>query len=184
MIWLQAYLLVGLVTVVMVLKRGLHPRLRQTPLFLRRGHIGPMIKLRYHVVVPFLMGVFLCVAWPVFWVWLIHDKRHTRREHKRIQDAVFRIRPEYLGKATSVAAVESNAAVFDPLGAVPHLPFGHLHGAWTQFINQRPEGAELYPFEGVWVNSILEKRERKGFVWVTAGGYGPFWMTHELRMES
>lgn len=113
-----------------------------------------------------------------------HDKRHTRREVQRRTDSVFRIRPEYLGIATSVAAVESNAAVYDPLWAVPHVPFGHLHGAWTQFISQRPEGAELYPFECVWVNSIREKRERKGFVWVTAGAYGPFWLTHELLIEA
>lgn len=184
MIWLQAYVLVGLVTMLTVWKRGLHPRFRQTPLYFRPVNIGRLEKFNYHVVVPFLMGVFLCVAWPVCWAWVIHDKWHTRREDQRRKDSVFRIRPEYLGQASSVADVERTAGVFDPLGAVPNVPFGHLHGAWTQFIDQRPEGAELHPFECVWVNFMREKRERKGFVWVTAGVYGPFWLTHELLLEA
>lgn len=180
----QVYLLIGLVTMITVWRRRLHPRFRQMPLCFYKGHIGPMVKFRYHILVPFLMGVFLCVAWPICLSWVFYDKWHRRREEKRRLDCEFRIRPEYLGKVTSVAYVALTSGVIDPLGAVPDAPFGHLYGAWCKFIDERPEGAVLHPFECVWVNFMREKRERKGFVWVMAGAYGPFWLNHELLIEA
>lgn len=183
MIWLQAYFLVGLATMLTVWRRGLHPRFRQVPLFLIRGDIGPWVQFRHKILVPFLMGVFLCVAWPVCWAWVVHDRWHVKREAKRREDTVFKILPIHRSVGTTVERVEARAKVEDPLGAVPDLPFGHLNGAWNNFIAKRPEGASLYPFECVWVTFHREKFHRKGFVWFTDGVCGPFWLTRDLKVD-
>jgi hypothetical protein len=98
--------------------------------------------------------------------------------------SVFKIRPEYLGKVTCVADVVRMCGIFDPLGAVPDAPFGHLSCAWDKFVSQRPEGAELYPLSCVWTNVMRGTFERKGFVWVTAGVYGPFWLFLDWKLEA
>lgn len=183
MLGLMAYFLLGLVTLLTVCKRGLHPKFRQTAWFLLRGNRGPIVQFRRRIVVPFLWIVFLFGAWPVCWGWVVYHRWHLKREAKRKEKSVFRIRPHHLHDLTTVAEVELVTKVIDPLGAVPDVPFGHLNGAWQNFIQQRPEGAVLYTFEYLWVNFMREMYERKGFVWVTDGDIGPFWLTRDMRVE-
>jgi hypothetical protein len=51
-----------------------------------------------------------------------------------------------VGRAT-VDKAELLAAVTDPMGRVPNLPFGHLNGGWRALLAAMQEGDELWSFE-------------------------------------
>ena len=74
----------------------------------------------------------------------------------------------------SVQAIEQREVVSDPFGAVPALPFGHLHDAWDRFVNDLPEGAEVWSFSSNWENRWGQKELRKGYVAVHDGKPGAY----------
>lgn len=141
------------------------------------------------LLAPGLACIATVFAWPVVLVWAAKevwtDKREERRRLKREQDGVFRIRPENLQRTTTVEEVEETERVHDPLGAVPSEPFGHLHPAWLDFLQQRPEGAQLWTFACDWTTEWGTVFARRGYVWVADQVCAPWVLTsHQSKEEA
>lgn len=82
-------------------------------------------------------GICVLVAWPAFLVWRIRHPTQKEEDHmkKVAEDGDFICKPEYLVSETSPIEAEVFNQIHDPLGKVPNLPFGHLNGAWVQFLS-------------------------------------------------
>ena len=73
------------------------------------------------------------------------------------------------------AEIEQANRVMDPLGAAPHLPFGHLHAVWVEFRDGLEVGETVHLFESVGPNAF-----RKQLIWgyaVCKGGRVKRFMT-------
>jgi hypothetical protein len=64
----------------------------------------------------------------------------------------------------SVLQVEEQEMVFDPLDAVPRVPFGHLNAAWKQFIGNMAPDDRLWSFVAYWTSDWGNKELRQGYV--------------------
>lgn len=106
-------------------------------------------RLVVYLVAPLLTGIFLVLIWPITLFNLGREFWATRSEDAYQRDDVFAVRPEDLRQAVTLEAVEAAEHVEDPLGAVPNVPFGHLHHAWRRFINGLDVDDELWRFAAV-----------------------------------
>ena len=88
----------------------------------------------------------------------------------------FAVTSQHLQEALSVVEIEARERVFDPLGTVPDLPFGHLNTAWQDFLVQCEEGAEFRRFAADWDSGWCRER-REGYVEIVQGQPGRFFMT-------
>lgn len=186
MIWLWIYLAGGVVSLVVLY--GTHFRERQENatnqlLESMRGPLSTKDMLLEKVIAPAIACVLVVVAWPVALVCALKSKREARLEKQRREDAVFRVRSKDLLRHTSVPEVEAVTHILDPMGAVPNLPFGHLHGVWQALLNQRPPGAELWTFScdhtGEWGHVTV----REGYVWVLDDERAPWMLTREISKD-
>lgn len=88
---------------------------------------------------------------------------------KRSRNPVFHVRPWHLGQRLTVAETEEKEMVFDPLGAVPLLPFGHLNMNWKYFRQTLADDDFLYAFDVVWRVNRLTTERRTGYARVRFG---------------
>ena len=159
---------------------------------LRRALQAPKTRKEWFIdklLVPGLACIAAVFAWPVLLVWgakeIWTDKREEKRRLKRKQDAIFRIRPENLLRATTVEEVEETERIHDPLAAVSSDPFGHLNPAWLKFLEQRPEGAQLWTFACDWTTEWGTVFARRGYVWVADQVCAPWILTsHQSKEEA
>lgn len=83
-------------------------------------------------------GVCVLVAWPAFLIWRIFHP--TKKESHGMEEAPSTTdlicKSEYLVSEISPIEAEVFNQVYDPLGNVPNLPFGHLNDAWGGFLSQ------------------------------------------------
>ena len=87
------------------------------------------------------------------------------------------VRREHLQARLTLDEIERANRVQDPLGAVPDLPFGHLHAAWRRFVEQLQEGDELWSFATPWEFTFPLRELRQGYVVLRAGEPGPCFLT-------
>lgn len=76
----------------------------------------------------------------------LSDEGHARYIEALREAWGFDVLPLHLQEPLSIAQVEARETVADPLAAVPGLPFGHLHGAWSRFLSKAPPECELWSF--------------------------------------
>ena len=88
----------------------------------------------------------------------------------------FAVTEDHLLEPLAVAEIEARERIFDPLGAVPDLPFGHLNTAWQDFLTQCEEGTELRRFAADW-DAGWRRERREGYVEMVDGQPGRFFMT-------
>jgi hypothetical protein len=77
----------------------------------------------------------------------------------------------------ALAEIEAREQVTDPLGAVPALPFGHLHAAWQAFLNGQDELIELWSFASTADNEWGDPVYREGYVVVQDGSPSRYFIT-------
>lgn len=63
----------------------------------------------------------------------------------------------------SLDEIEAREYVYDPLNAVPHLPFGHNNSIWVRFKSKLEEKDELWSFSAVLKNEFGQKQKQKGY---------------------
>lgn len=68
-------------------------------------------------------------------------------EWKPDPEAAFTCRRQHLVLEVTPEAAEHEAAIFDPLGRVPDLPFGHLNAGWRALLASRQKMDRLWYFE-------------------------------------
>lgn len=172
MIWLYLYLAMGLLTVLaisvhLLLKskdsRKLEAAMRkdEPAKYSARWFLENVI---YRVVGFVLIAIF----WPLGWYIWIEERFKEWYRKRREETTKFRVRKKDLVAKMTVDEVEAVERVHDPLGAVPNVPFGHLNCAWVKFLEEQPEGAELWSFATTWEDYWGGLYERKGYVWVNA----------------
>lgn len=186
MIWLCIYLAGGVVSLVVLY--GTHLRERQenaTSQLLQsmRGSLSTKDMLLEKVIAPALACVLVVVAWPAALVYTLKSWRESRLDKQRREDAVFRVRAKDLLGQTTVPDVEALAHIIDPIGAVPDLPFGHLHGVWRAFLDQRPLGAELWAFSCDHTSEWGHVTAREGYVWVLGEVRAPWIVNREISKD-
>jgi len=130
-----------------------------------------------NILAPVLGSVFIVVAWPVA-IYLKAKELFPRRDEESVEtEREFAVENEHLLERLSVQDIELREIVHDPLGAVSSLAFGHLHDAWNRFVNNLPEGAELWSFSALWKTPWSQNELRKGYVAVHDGKPGAYFST-------
>ena len=76
------------------------------------------------------------------------EKRFARPSGKRLFDVTpFEIETSELQELQSIEQIESSNSVYDPMGAVSDLPFGHLNPRWQMFKTNIQSGDVIRRFE-------------------------------------
>lgn len=115
----------------------------------------------------------VCVAiWPIAVLWMVEGKRFSERLPEPVE---FKVTREHLREVLPVGSIEADRRVFDPLGAVPDLPFGHLNPAWEKLKAGMQPGDEVSTFLAPW-KSYGVMWELSGFAIVRAGESVNFWV--------
>jgi hypothetical protein len=91
-------------------------------------------------------------------------------------DKPFAVLPEHLSAPLDLEEIERRERVSDPLGAVPDLPFGHLHGAWQEFLAKRSPAQSIRAFDAAFRQGGRDWR-RCGYALVSEAGIGPCFVT-------
>ncbi len=171
MIYLYWYLGFGAVVFVIVL--GAHLITKRNESDSLRDILNAMDpdreKLSYRIlhnfVVPLLAGIAVVVGWPI----AIFMKAKELLEKKSDTGAMdgeqseFSVSRDDLQERLSIEVIEARERVIDPLGAVPALPFGHLHSAWKAFLDGMGPDDSVWSFSANWT-SWGRKELREGYV--------------------
>ena len=134
-------------------------------------------RILFNLVAP-VVAVFLAVAgWP-YVIWMVFKDRLARMQPS--SDAEFRefvVENTHLQELLSINAIEQREMVYDPMKAVPALPFGHLHDVWLKYLESLTEDCELWSFTAHWVSEQGVEELRLGYVAVLKGVPGAYLMT-------
>lgn len=134
-----------------------------------------------HVTVPLISCVVVAITWPLALfikarMWLgLEDEDSCAT--KVALEPEFQILREHLHERLSVEEVECRERVFDPLGAVPNIPFGYLHAQWTAVRNALGPADEIWSFSVCEASEWKRLEERSGYVVVRPDGIGPAVLT-------
>lgn len=82
----------------------------------------------------------------------------------------------------TVQSIEQREMVYDPLGAVPGKPFGHLNSAWINFIRDVGEDEQIWSFSATWPRCYGGKGLKKGYVIVNGYSIGRHFLTMDKRI--
>jgi hypothetical protein len=178
MIYLYWWIAIGIVTLIVVL--GSHLLIKQKESDSLRDLLDAVnpqrtkfaYRLLNNVVVPLLVSVVIAIAWPVAIYMKAKELFAGRNGGVRDSECEFAVERAHLRQRLSVHEIEQREIVFDPLKAVPAIPFGHLHQAWERFLADLPEGAEIWSFSSQWENRWGQKEIRKGYVGLPDGSPG------------
>lgn len=119
----------------------------------------PSWNLFDNVIIPILAITSLIVGWPYF-VYLFIQ---SRKSNTHYEEKVFCLKREDLHKAMSIEEIERREIVHDPLGAVPNLPFGHLHQAWLTFKDKMHPDDKIWSFSTQWTSEWGDKQQMEGY---------------------
>ena len=172
MIWLLAYLALGagIGLVLWVISRMRASNTPVSPLLASlRAPLTWRERFLEDVVVPALAVILMVLAWPIALGMVGAEIHQSKRIERRQQGTDFRVRKRDLLALTTPETVAAQERVHDPLGAVPDLPFGHLHAVWQTFLDARPTDAQLWSFACAWKNDLGQRYRREGYVWVSNG---------------
>ena len=122
-----------------------------------------------NVVVPVLAAVAVVVVWPAAVYMKVKEILGKKNEAALDEEREFAVERSHLQECLTVPQIEAREVVTDPLGAVPDLPFGHLHAAWQTFVESAGEDDELWSFTAPWQTTWGRKELRTGYVVVRGG---------------
>jgi hypothetical protein len=106
------------------------------------------------------------------------------------EDVPFSVAHSGLVERLSISEIEQREMVTDPLGAVPDLPFGHLHPAWKKFVEGVKPSDAIWSFSMEWKYSWGAEELRAGYVIVRNDKIGAYiltmcrWMQNDLNETS
>ena len=143
--------------------------------------------LRYRIlnnlVAPALAGIFVLAAWPVAMLLLIKELLQDRIAAAAAEEREFAVRQGELLERMTIPEIEQREKVIDPLGAVPDLPFGHLHAAWALFLQEIGPDDALWSFTSTWTADWGHKELRSGYVLVRGNVPGPYFLTLRKNLD-
>jgi hypothetical protein len=138
--------------------------------------------VRYRVV-PVLTGLTAIIFWPIGVYMMVQEAINDRKQKAEDLAAIFVIKRADLLAPLSIDAIEQREQVVDPLGAVPDLPFGHLHGAWCKFRDGLQAEDAIWYFACVWTGRWGKAVRRTGYVVLRGKAIGPYFLTLSVAID-
>lgn len=112
--------------------------------------------------------------WPLVALLPVLDRHYRAESEDRNRE--FAVTRKDLQAALSIQEIEAREMVFDPLGAVPNVPFGHLNAEWVRFIEGVRTEDRLWSFSSHWTK-CGHKRLLQGYVIVRGEEIGDYCLT-------
>lgn len=142
------------------------------------------------IVVAVLKGILLnalfwaiaLLLWPVLLIMFFYEKCFPTPAVD-LTEKKFEVVLENLLQQMSIEEIEQRERVFDPLGAVPDLPFGHLNGAWTRFKAELQDGDLIWSFSAKWTSDWGWSDIRDGYVILRADTIVQHFLTGTLDIK-
>lgn len=139
-------------------------------------------RLRSNVLAPLLTGLLVVPFWPVVVYLKVQDMLLGKPEASNLEEPKFTVARTNLLERLSITEVEHRERIFDPLGAVPDLPFGHLNAAWRKLLEDMTPDTEIWTFSAHWTD-WGSKELRRGYVMVCGNVIGPYFLTMRKDVE-
>ncbi len=131
-------------------------------------------------VIPAIGYTVILLAWPAVVVGSIISKIRTRfskSDDAALEPKEFVVQRENLRQQMTVEEIEQVETVFDPLGAAPNIPFGHLNATWIRFKQGLTDEDALWSFGAYDSTGWGHKVFKEGYVAVNDDGIGPYFLT-------
>jgi hypothetical protein len=130
-------------------------------------------------VVPAVAVLIVLAVWPA----LVALKIRQTANEKRHRPRAFAVVAADLLERRTVAEIKSAESIHDPLGAVPAVPFGHLHRRWAELLATLQPTDELWSFRARWSGGWGPEEIRTGYAIVRGGAPGAYLLTARFPVE-
>ena len=134
-------------------------------------------RLLNDVLGPALVGALIIPFWPVIVCFKVKELVFGERARDPIDEPEFALTRNDLKTRLSLQEIEALEKVFDPLGAAPNVPFGHLKAAWETFCDGMEPNDSLWSFTAHRTNAWGSKEIRQGYVIVRDEEIGAHFIT-------
>ncbi len=124
-----------------------------------------------------LAGLIFVPFWPVLFFFEMKYRFFDKGNRSPSEETEFAVTRNDLQTQLSLHEVEQLEMVFDPLGAAPNVPFGHLNAAWKEFCEGMDPHGSLWSFTAPWISAWGSKDIRQGYVIVRGEELGPYFIT-------
>lgn len=183
MIYLYWYLGIG--AVVLILMVGFHKltkkkddnSLSDVLADLRPERKSLRFRLLNDVLGPALVGTLIVPFWPALVFFKVKELVVGEPARGPIDEPEFAVTRNDLQTQLSLQEIEQMEMVFDPLGAAPNVPFGHLNAAWKKFCEGIEPHDSLWSFTAQWTSAWGSKDIRQGYVIVRGEEIGAHFIT-------
>ncbi len=135
------------------------------------------------VLGPALVGTLIVPFWAVIVFFKVKHAVFGEPVRASVDEPEFAVTRGDLQTQLSLQEVERQEMVFDPLGAAPNVPFGHLNTAWRKFCESMEPQDCLWSFTANWTISWGGKDFRQGYVIVRREEIGRHFMTVRKDIE-
>jgi hypothetical protein len=135
-------------------------------------------RILHNCVVPLLACVAVVVGWPIAIFMKVKDMlgMNSCSGASGGEQREFSVGRDDLQEMLSIEVIETRERVIDPLGAVPVVPFGHLHSAWKAFLDGVGPDDAVWSFSANWTR-WGRKELRDGYVIVRGDIIGAHFQT-------
>ena len=136
-------------------------------------------RLMHGMIVPTLAGLLMIVIWP-FAIYLFINTQRNRAKDMEEEIPIepqFAVDKTHLVEQISLQEIETNELVFDPMDAVPNIPFGHLNASWQAFITDMEPNDSLWTFSAPWKSDWGQPEDRKGYAIVRNNAIAKHYVT-------
>lgn len=130
-----------------------------------------------------LLSLLFSAFWPIILVIRIKEMFSTKEDTVMEEEKEFAVEPAHLKEQMSIEEIEQQERVVDPLGAVPDLPFGHLHSAWQKLVDQMEAHDTIWTFEAIWTTWYKSKELMIGYAVKRGDSVGPHLLTLCKRLD-
>lgn len=134
-------------------------------------------RLLNDVLGPALIGALIVPFWPVLVFFKVKELVFGEPARGPIDEPEFAVTRDDLQTQLSLQEIEQREIVFDPLGAAPNVPFGHLNAAWKRFCGGMEPHDSLWSFTAPWTSAWGSKDIRQGYVIVRGEEIGAHFIT-------
>ncbi len=126
---------------------------------------------------PALLGLLVAPFWPVLLFFEMKMRFFDKADRSSSEEPEFAVTRNDLLTQLSIQEIEQLEVVFDPLGAAPNVPFGHLNAAWKKFCEGMEPHDSLWSFTAQWASAWGSKDIRQGYVIVRGEEIGAHFIT-------
>lgn len=138
---------------------------------------GFLYRVLNDVLFPALFSLLIVPFWPVLFFFEMKMRFFDKGKRFTSEEPEFAVTRNELQTLFSLHEIEHLEMVFDPLGAAPNVPFGHLNAAWKKFCEGMEPNDSLWSFTAHWTSAWGSKDIRQGYVIVRGEEIGAHFIT-------